>query len=127
MLSCLDIFTESSKVHAHTMSAAGHKPSALFVHMGGEGASGGIFCNDRAREHNAVVVQVEHRFYGLSVPRGMSLECNVIEWCPHPPGRNPLAPTPRVETIGQASVGVPDSGTELGRHEGHCRDCLRSA
>ena len=60
------------------MFAAGHKPSALFVHMGGEGASGGAYCDKRAKEHNAVVVQVEHRFYGLSVPRGMHSECNAI-------------------------------------------------
>mmetsp|Transcript_37283 Transcript_37283/g.59882 ORF Transcript_37283/g.59882 Transcript_37283/m.59882 type:complete len:413 (-) Transcript_37283:514-1752(-) len=53
------------------------KGSPVFVKMGGEGAAGPSFCDSRASKHSALVLAVEHRFYGKSVPTGsepLSLE-----------------------------------------------------
>lgn len=44
----------------------------MFVTMGGEAEAGPSFCNKRADTHSALVLGVEHRFYGLSVPKGGS-------------------------------------------------------
>lgn len=56
--------------------------------MGGEGGSGGAYCNSACRKHQAMAVAVEHRFYGQSVPgqkgvdtetyrKGLSVEWNL--------------------------------------------------
>jgi len=42
----------------------------IFVHMGGEGASGGVRAGQWERDHKALAVGVEHRFYGESTPGG---------------------------------------------------------
>ena len=47
----------------------------IFVEMGGEGACGGVGVSADAIKHEAMMVAVEHRFYGESVPFGdMSTE-----------------------------------------------------
>ena len=44
--------------------------SPIFVFMGGEGTAKGVNCDlPDAVEHGAICVQVEHRFYGESLPR----------------------------------------------------------
>lgn len=42
----------------------------IFVSMGGEGGSGGARCSSECRQHRALAVSVEHRFYGQSLPTG---------------------------------------------------------
>jgi len=42
----------------------------IFVSMGGEGGSGGARCSSECRQHRALAVSVEHRFYGQSLPSG---------------------------------------------------------
>ncbi len=42
----------------------------IFVEMGGEGACGGVGVSQDAMKHRAMMVAVEHRFYGESVPLG---------------------------------------------------------
>jgi hypothetical protein len=42
----------------------------IFVEMGGEGACGGVGVSADAIKHQAMMVAVEHRFYGESVPFG---------------------------------------------------------
>jgi hypothetical protein len=49
-----------------------NKKSPIFVGMGGEGGTSGASCTsyrtDAVRDHRALCVSVEHRFYGKSVP-----------------------------------------------------------
>ena len=42
----------------------------LFVEMGGEGGVGGARASERHRQHKALAISVEHRFYGTSMPPG---------------------------------------------------------
>ena len=42
--------------------------SPVMLTMGGEGTASGVRCNEDMERHGAVCVQVEHRFYGESLP-----------------------------------------------------------
>jgi len=42
--------------------------SPVMLTMGGEGTANGVRCNEDMERHRAICVQVEHRFYGESLP-----------------------------------------------------------
>ena len=49
----------------------------LFVHMGGEGAAGGVHCGTEEKKFGALAVGVEHRYYGASQPRDGLTDLNM--------------------------------------------------
>ena len=66
--------------------------SPIMIQMGGEGTANGVHCNDDMISNNAICVQIEHRFYGESVPSlengggnnanlaaGLSVEYNALD------------------------------------------------
>ena len=49
----------------------------IFIQMGGEGEVSGAFCGKYHKEHQALALSVEHRFYGASQPKGGRVDGNM--------------------------------------------------
>jgi len=80
------------RYHVDSSCWDGSPEAPIFVSMGGEGPANSASCSSDAKDNSAICVQVEHRFYGESLPgsgdggastlnyrAGLSVEANAMD------------------------------------------------